>query len=235
MARTRFDLDLVGGGEAADEVGAGAAGLLGHGQEGRDVVAGMAIVGGQKGVVEVELADRGAVGPGGPFGVDPEFGAEAEEGGAVGAGMGQGLGAGGGDGGAVDGGDRDGGVVDEAVDEHVGDRRFDRDGVGGDGGDAPGELPVAGEPVGFGVGADFVVDHGALLSVACVPDRGPRAKRRRRGLIIVSAILISPCAASDGGVASGRAGRHDRQGVGGRLSSDLGGASREAVPARRGT
>ena len=74
------DLDLVGGDDRPDQVGPGAAALLGDRQQRRDVVAGVGEVGGQEGVVEVELAHGGAVGPGGPLGRHPGPGAEAEHG-----------------------------------------------------------------------------------------------------------------------------------------------------------
>ena len=66
MRADQVDLDLVAGGEAAHQVAAGRL-MLGDRQDRRDVVAGVGVVGRQERVVEVELADRGAVRPGGPF------------------------------------------------------------------------------------------------------------------------------------------------------------------------
>ena len=66
----QVDLDLVAGGEAADQIASRLLHRLRDRQDRRDVVAGMRVVGGQERVVHVELAHRGAVRPGGPFGAD---------------------------------------------------------------------------------------------------------------------------------------------------------------------
>lgn len=63
------DMDLVGGDDGPQQIGAGAAGVLGDGEQRRDVVARVGVVGRQVGVVVVEFAHRRAVGPGGPLGV----------------------------------------------------------------------------------------------------------------------------------------------------------------------
>jgi hypothetical protein len=44
--------------------------VLGHGQDRRDVVTRVGVVGGKEGVVVIQFTDRHAVGPGGPFGGD---------------------------------------------------------------------------------------------------------------------------------------------------------------------
>lgn len=62
-ALDEVDLDLVAGGDAVDEVGSGDAHVLGDGEDGRDVVAGVRVLGGEEGVVEVEFAHGHAVGP----------------------------------------------------------------------------------------------------------------------------------------------------------------------------
>ena len=62
------DLDLVGGGDCPYEVVTAAAGVLGDGEQRRDVVAGVRVLGGQESVVEIELPHGDAVGPRRPFG-----------------------------------------------------------------------------------------------------------------------------------------------------------------------
>ena len=61
------DLDLVAGRDASDQIvtgqAVGASRVLGDGRDRRDVVAGMRVLGREKGVVVVELADRDSVGP----------------------------------------------------------------------------------------------------------------------------------------------------------------------------
>ena len=142
-------VNLVARGEAAQQLGARLARLLRHGQNRRDVVAGVAVVGGEEGVVHVQLAHRRAVGPGGPFRADPRGVGQAEHGGPVLArrrGVPQRHVARGDDGVAVDGGHGHGGVVDDAVDDHLGHLVGHRRRVGGDFGDLPGELVLALQP-----------------------------------------------------------------------------------------
>ena len=83
MARDQVDLDLVAGGQAADQVAAGLLHGLGDRQDRRDVVAGVGVVGRQEGVVQVELAHRGAVRPGRPFRREALRRRHAEDGGAA--------------------------------------------------------------------------------------------------------------------------------------------------------
>ncbi len=64
----QVDLDLVAGGDAAHERGPVEAAVLGDGEDRRDVVAGMGVVGREERVVEVQLAHGDAVRPGGPLG-----------------------------------------------------------------------------------------------------------------------------------------------------------------------
>ena len=136
----QVDMDLIGGENAGEKIAAAAPHLLSDRDQGRDVVAGMGVIGGEVGVVEIQFAHRGSVGPGRPFGLEPLIPAEPEHRPAARARMGQGLRPCGGDRRAVDGGDGDGGVIDDAVDHHrraiVRDRRF----VGGDGADLPRQL-----------------------------------------------------------------------------------------------
>ena len=65
------------------QLGAGFAEALRHRKDRRDVVAGMAVIGGEEGVVHVELAHRGAVGPGRPFRADAGAVGQAEDRGAL--------------------------------------------------------------------------------------------------------------------------------------------------------
>ena len=66
----QIDLDLVAGGDAADQVLARGPGVLGDGQDRRDIVRRVGVFGGQEGVMVVQLAHGHAVGPGRPFGGD---------------------------------------------------------------------------------------------------------------------------------------------------------------------
>ena len=78
----QVDLDLVARRQTADQVAPGPAEMLRYGQDGRDVVAGMGIVGGEEGVVHVELAHRRPIRPGRPFRRDDRVRLHAEDGGA---------------------------------------------------------------------------------------------------------------------------------------------------------
>ena len=87
------DLDLVGGGQAADEGRTVETTMLGDGEHRRDVVTGVRVVRGQERVVIVELTHRDTVGPGRPFRRDAarREARHAEQGGARLAGMRLGL------------------------------------------------------------------------------------------------------------------------------------------------
>ena len=137
------DVDLVAGGDAADQVATRPPHRLRHREDRRDVVAGMRVVGGEERVVHVEFAHRGAVRPRGPFGTDALAGCHAEHRRGILARMAERHVARGHHRTAVDRGDRHGGVVDHAVDDHGGDVALHRDLVGGDGGDLPRELVLA--------------------------------------------------------------------------------------------
>ena len=76
-----IDLHFVAGGQAFGECGAREATMLRHGEDWRDVVAGMRIIGGKECVVEVQLTHCNAVGPGRPFGRDTRGGGKPEHGG----------------------------------------------------------------------------------------------------------------------------------------------------------
>ena len=136
-----IDLDFVGGGDAAHQVFAISPRLLRHRENRRNVIARMGVVGGEECVVKVELAHRRPVRPGGPFGGEAAFALAIPNTAAPAvAGMGERLRPGGSDRTAIERGYRHRGVVDDPVDRHVDDVRFDRDGIGGNGRDFPGEL-----------------------------------------------------------------------------------------------
>ncbi len=154
----QVDLDLVTGGDAADQVGAADPQVLGDGHQGGNVVAGMRILGGQKRVVEIQFAHRDPVGPGRPLrGVvapDPEnLGALGRRG------MRLGL------------SPRDSHrapehrrgrhrrVVDDAVDHHRLGLRRHRDRIGRDLGDLPRQVLAAGEVLGAAPGSNVVDAH----------------------------------------------------------------------------
>jgi hypothetical protein len=134
------DLDFVGGGDTTDQVRTVDTELLGDRDQGGNVVAGMGVLGGQEGVVEVEFTHSHPVGPGRPLrrvaAVDPEHL------GAVSGAVCQRLGAGDGDGPAGHRCRGHRGVVDDAVADHRFGLRRDRDRVGGD---LPGQVMRGGE------------------------------------------------------------------------------------------
>ena len=167
----QVDLDLVGGGDGPHQVGAGAAGVLGHSQQGGDVVARMGVLGGQEGVVEVQFAHGHAIGPRRPLrrhppprrpGRVPPHGCSGPQ--LVAHRLGPGVG----HRGARQGGGGHAGVVDQPVDHHFRHRRLYRHRVGSELRQLPGQLLAAGEPFGAAVGADLVLFH------PC-----PRCPRRR--------------------------------------------------------
>src|SRR5699024_3688028 len=164
----QVDLQLVAGGQRSDQLLAGAAHVLADGQDRRDVVGRVGVVGGQERVVEVQLTHGDPVGPGGPFGGGALVDAvDARPGPPGGDGMAQRLGPGGGDRGAGERGDGDRGVVDDAVDDHLGDLVVDLDGVDGHRGHLPGQLVLVGQVLLGAVDADVVVSHADLSFAGC--------------------------------------------------------------------
>ena len=154
----QVDLDFVAGGDAADQGFAVEALVLGDGEDRRDVVARVGVLGGEEGVVVVQLAHGGAVGEGDPLGGVGAVLAEDERAVVVG-GVCLGHLAGDGDRAAVVGGDGDGGVVDDAVDDHLAGvfRHLHR--VDCDFGDLVGQMLFNRKVLGGLMGAYFVVDH----------------------------------------------------------------------------
>jgi hypothetical protein len=133
-------LNFVGDGEAAQQLCTGATALLRHGEQRRDVIAGMRIIRREKRVVHVEFAHGDAVSPRGPLAIKPLLDRHAEQRRALRTRMRERLCAGIGNGFAVDCGDGDARVINHAVDDHFGYSRINRRLVGGDGGNLPGEL-----------------------------------------------------------------------------------------------
>ena len=142
-ALDQVDLDLVAGGHTVDEVLAADALVLGDREDRRDVVAGVGVFGGEEGVMEVEFADRDAIGPGGPFRGEAFVQRQSEDCGTGGERVGLGLLASVQRGRPAHRGGCDGGVVDDSVDHHFGDVCVDRSRVGRDLCDLPGELIFA--------------------------------------------------------------------------------------------
>jgi len=156
----QVDLDFVAGGEPPNQRRAVLLHRLRDCQHRRDVVARVAVFGGEERIVEVELAHRDAVGPGCPFGADEGVVREAEDVRAVVGAVSERLRAGRADRAPRERGGGDSGVVDHAVADHLGDFGFDRNRIGGDGGEFPGELVLPRQFFGGFVSADVVKFHG---------------------------------------------------------------------------
>ncbi len=169
----QVDLDFVPGRDAANEIFARLLHGLRHRQDRRDVVAGMRVVGGEEGIVHVELAHRRAVRPGRPFGTEALAGAQPEHGGAVPARMAARHVARRDHRMAVDRGHRHRGVVDDAVDDHLRDVALHRHAVGRHAGDLPGQLPLARQSGLRRIGLHVVQFHAPFP---------PRARQGTRGL-----------------------------------------------------
>ena len=176
------DLDLVAGGDAADQVAPGSSHRLRHRQDRRDVVAGMRVVGGEERVVHVELAHRGAVRPGRPFGADALAWRHAEHRRAVLARMASAMCARATrPGRRVDRGDRHRGVVDDAVDDHRGDVALDARPDRRRRRRSSRRADLRAQALGRFVGTNCVGFHGAIVSsIACgSPASACRLRRLR--------------------------------------------------------
>jgi hypothetical protein len=88
------DLDLVPGGDPPDQITTGETSMLGDRQDRWNVVGGVGVVGGEKGVVEVELANRGPICPRRPLRGETPIGRQTEDRGSGVVGMGGSLGTG---------------------------------------------------------------------------------------------------------------------------------------------
>jgi hypothetical protein len=155
----QIDLDLVADGEAPEQRHAIGAALLGDREDRRDIVARMAVFGGQEGVVVVEFPHRRTVGPDRPFGMHPNIGPEAEDGRAACSGMGLRLITRRRHRMAVDRSDRHRGVVDDAVDDHLGNCGLDLHRVRRDRRYLPGKLVLPLKPIRLGMNPNLVFDH----------------------------------------------------------------------------
>jgi hypothetical protein len=171
----QIDLDFVTRGDAADQVLAGLLHGLRHRQDRRDVVAGMAVIGGKERVVIIQFAYCGAVCPCRPFGAYAACRCHAEHRSAAAARMSQRHVTRRHHRTPVDRCNGNRGVVDDAIDDHRGDIAFDRDLVGGDRGNLPGELIVALQVGGGGMNFDRVGLH-----AICLSDVSLRRLRRHR-------------------------------------------------------
>ncbi len=196
----QVDLDLVGGGHGPHQVAAGAADVLGDGQQGRDVVAGVGVLGGQERVVEVQFAHGHAVGPRRPFRghlaphrrsrVPPDRGPGEEL-------VADRLSAGVGHRRPEQGGGGHAGVVDQAVDHHFSHGGFDGYRVGRQLGQLPGQLLRARQSFGAGVGADLVLSHPRL---GCLRRRSSGiARNDTRHWLGDSAFARYPCCGPEDG------------------------------------
>src|SRR4029079_10976444 len=150
--------------QSAQQILARRAAMLRHRQHRRDVVAGVRIISGEKRVMEIELADGDAVGPGCPLRLISLIARQAEDRRARRLRMGLRLRPRGRDRMPRDRGSGDRGVVDDAVADHLGHLVLDTDRIRGNGRDLPGELIGAVEPFGGFVAADPVVFHGTASS-----------------------------------------------------------------------
>ena len=157
QARVHLVRDRDGG----EEPRAAAALLLRDGDERRDAVGGMRVVGGQEGVVEVQLTDGRAVGPGRPLGMHGGGGREPEERGAGGPRMGEGHRPGDRHRPPVQRGQRHRRVVHDAARDHVGHVRVhaERGGASGEDGEPPGELGLPGQTGGRRVNPGLMDVH----------------------------------------------------------------------------
>jgi hypothetical protein len=156
-------LDLIPGGDAPDQVGTGGADVLRHGEDRRDVIPGVGVVGGEEGVVVIQFTDGHAVRPRSPLRRDTFTDPEHLR--ALAAGrraMAEGLRPGSHNRGPVQRRDRDGGVVDDAVDHHLRDLIRHGYGIGRHHGDLMRQLVLARQVFLALVHADVVfLNHGA--------------------------------------------------------------------------
>ena len=128
---------------------------------------GMRVLGGQEGVVEVELPDRRSVGPRRPLGVHGRRRREPEERGAGGPRMGEGHRPRHGHRSPVERGQAHGRVVHDATRDHLGHIGIhaERGGAAGEGGELPGELGLPGEAGGRRVDPDPMDLHARRMLV----------------------------------------------------------------------
>ncbi len=168
----QVDLDLVAGRDAADQVGAAEAEVLGDGEQRRDVVAGVGVLGGQERVVEIEFAYRDPVRPGRPL--RRVVAADAENLCAPGrAAMRLRLGPRGGDRATNHRSRRYRGVVDDAVDHHRPGICGHGDRVRGDLGDLPRQVLAAGKILGTAPSSNLMNAHKPHSTQAQISSKSP--------------------------------------------------------------
>ena len=163
----QVDLDLVRRGQAANQVVAADAELLRDRDQRRDVVAGVGVLGGQKGVVEIQFAHRDAVGPGRPLGRVAAVDTEHRRARRRRSRMRHSLVPGRSDRPAQHRCGADRRVVDDAVDHHRLGLRCHRNRVGGDLRDLVGQVLGDREVVGAAVGPDRMDQHNSHTMQAC--------------------------------------------------------------------
>ena len=86
MERDTFheiNLNLVSGGDAAQQIVTGTIRRLSNGDNRRDVIAGMGEIRSEESIVHVELANSGSIRPGRPFRTNAMIGRYPEHGGAI--------------------------------------------------------------------------------------------------------------------------------------------------------
>ena len=140
----QINMQFITGRQATDKIAPGFPHGLRHRQHGRDIIAGVGVIGGEKRVVHIQFTDGGAIRPGRPF--------RGNRGGRFHAKhlratcllrMAKRHAARRDHRAAIDGGDGDRGIVDDPVDDHLLYGLFDRDLVHGDSGHFPGQLVFA--------------------------------------------------------------------------------------------
>jgi hypothetical protein len=154
-----IDLNLIARRKAASERGAIETAMLGDRQDWRDVVAGVRVIGSQKGVVKIQFAHRDAIGPGRPFRRDPLRLRQTKYGGPRLEGMCKRLRPRAGYGTPCDRSRRHGGVVNDAVADHLDHGWLDSDRIGRHFGDLPGKLIRARQVLGGFMRSDGVRFH----------------------------------------------------------------------------
>ena len=168
--RHEVNLDLIAGRDAAHQIGAGTARMLGDREDRRDVVARVRILGREERVVIIELPNGDTVGPGRPLRAEPTGDAEHRGARLIGVVLGlrprrDGRGSSEGRGGHR-------GIVDQSVDHHL--RHLGRHlcRIGGDRGDLPSQLVFASEVLRTRVDSEGVQFHGVPFGAGPVAPAG---------------------------------------------------------------
>ena len=140
----QINMQLITCGQATDQIAPGFPHGLRHRKHGRDIIAGVGVIGGEESVVHIQFAHGGAIRPGRPFGGNRRGRFHAKHLRATRLlRMAKRHAARGDHRAAIDGSDGDRSVVDDPVDDHLLHGLFDRDLVNGDSGHFPGQLVFA--------------------------------------------------------------------------------------------